>query len=566
MTFKHQGKNISAENDVTQLFDIDVRESNGEITAVRLTRKDFYNDVDKTTYDLMDYFYTEQEIDNFVRIHLVVYDSFSELPQTNNGISSGKSNYIYLVPFVDSEGVKEGVYKEYVWVKIKNSSDYRTNESDHNDYVLDGDHYNYEVVGSTEIDLSQIRQDILNLQQNKLDKAKVKDNLTTSTYSSSDPTALSAKQGKVLNDTKVNKDDIVTNLTTNDDTKVLSAKQGKLLQDNKVNKTDIATDLTTNDDTKVLSAKQGKLLQDNKVNKTDIATNLTTNDDTKVLSAKQGKLLQDNKVDKTSIIDNLANDNTNPITSNAVYDSISEIFDELKQESICLSSSSSIVQKDAQLTLVAKLYSNSFDNRSVSLYEVDNNTETLINTVNMFNGAASFNYTGTGYGEKKFKVKSGDLVSNPYEVIDAIFKDRGTSTDYGTWTSTDFTGTKINRGDDYTTLTPSDTWDRQDLTVTDENFCIELDINVTYSSTLIILRCYNSTTLQAGFNQTNLNLTSGEWKHIKLVREGTTVTPFVDGVEKDAQTFTGGINKFSIIADNSKLTDIKYKNFCIYPI
>lgn len=183
-------------------------------------------------------------------------------------------------------------------------------------------------------------------------------------------------------------------------------------------------------------------------------------------------------------------------------------------------------------------------------------------------------YTGQGVGEVDFvasaespsEINSSSDVSQPVEVIDAIFKDRGTSTDYGSWTSTDFTGTKINRGDDYTTLTPSDTWDRQDLTVTDENFCIEMDINVTFSSTLIILRCYNSGTLQAGFNQTHLGLTSGEWKHIKLVRNGTTVTPYVDGVEKDAQTFTGGINKFSIIGDNSKLTDIKYKNFCIYPI
>ncbi len=178
-------------------------------------------------------------------------------------------------------------------------------------------------------------------------------------------------------------------------------------------------------------------------------------------------------------------------------------------------------------------------------------------------------YVGTGAGLMNFRAEMHDdstVVSQPYTVIDAIFKDRGTSTDYGSWTSTDFTGTKINRGDDYTTLIPSDTWDRQDLTVTDENFCIEMDINVTFSSALVILRCYNSNTLQAGFNQTHLDLTSGEWKHIKLVRNGTTVTPYVDGVEKDAQTFTGGINKFTIIGDNSKLTDIKYKNFCIYSI
>ena len=171
MTVKNQDKNISAE-DITQLFDIQVEQNNGEITAVKLTRKNFYNDEVGQTYDLMDYFYTEQEIDNFVRIHLVVYDSYAQLPQINK-VSSGQSNYIYLVPFIDNGEVKEGIYKEYVWVKIKDSSKYRTGQADHNDYVLNGDHYNYEPLGSTEIDLTQIRQDIATLKQTKLDKSSL---------------------------------------------------------------------------------------------------------------------------------------------------------------------------------------------------------------------------------------------------------------------------------------------------------------------------------------------------------------------------------------------------------
>ena len=361
MTIKNQNKNISAEVDITQLFDIEVEQDHGEITAVKLTRRDFYNDEAKTTYDLMDYFYTEQEIDNFVKVHLVVYDSFSQLPQ-NNGISAGKSNYIYLVPYVDSEGVKEGIYKEYVWVQIKNSAKYRTNETDHNDYVLDGAHYNYESLGSTEIDLSQIRQDIANLQSNKLDKAKVIDNLTTSTYNSSDPTALSAKQGKNL--------------------------------------------------------------QDNKIDKTSIATNLTTNDDTKVLSAKQGKQLQDNKVDKSSIVDNVTDANINPVTSNAVFDTISDVLDQLQSSSLLLNSNQPIIQNGQTSRLIARIYGDITSNDNILFYEKKTGaTDVLLDTVSATNGVATYSYSGTGAGKKEFYVKHGSVVSNTYPVTDCIFYD-----------------------------------------------------------------------------------------------------------------------------------------------
>lgn len=48
------------------------------------------------------------------------------------------------------------------------------------------------------------------------------------------------------------------------------------VDENKVDKTSIADNLTTNDSTKVLSAKQGKILQDNKVDMTTGLINLNT--------------------------------------------------------------------------------------------------------------------------------------------------------------------------------------------------------------------------------------------------------------------------------------------------
>lgn len=88
------------------------------------------------------------------------------------------------------------------------------------------------------------------------------------------------------------KTDIIDNTSTNDNTKVLSAKQGKILNDTKLNKTDVIANLNSIDDSKPLAASQGKILNDNKIAKTEIVDNTSTDDATKPLSARQGKSLQ----------------------------------------------------------------------------------------------------------------------------------------------------------------------------------------------------------------------------------------------------------------------------------
>lgn len=89
------------------------------------------------------------------------------------------------------------------------------------------------------------------------------------------------------------KTDIIDNTSTNDNTKVLSAKQGKLLNDTKLNKTDVIGNLTNNDNTKALAASQGKVLDDKKIDKSEIVDDTETDDATKPLSARQGKFLSD---------------------------------------------------------------------------------------------------------------------------------------------------------------------------------------------------------------------------------------------------------------------------------
>lgn len=153
----------------------------------------------------------------------------------------------------------------------------------------------------------------------------VVENVLTSTSTTH---ALSAAQGKLLNDTKLNKTDVIGNLTNTDDTKALAASQGKILNDKKIDKTAIENTVNSSDVNKVLSAAMGKFLNDNKVAKSEIVDDTSTNDATKPLSARQGKSLQDeitvleNNIQdlQTSIptkVSQLAND-SNYVTTNNV--------------------------------------------------------------------------------------------------------------------------------------------------------------------------------------------------------------------------------------------------------
>lgn len=125
-----------------------------------------------------------------------------------------------------------------------------------------------------------------------LKKTDIVDNTSTNDNTK----VLSAKQGKLLNDIKLNKTDVIGNLTNTDDTKALAASQGKILNDKKIDKTAIENTVNSSDVNKVLSAAMGKKLNDEKLAIGNVVNNLTTNETKKALSAAQGKKLQDEKI------------------------------------------------------------------------------------------------------------------------------------------------------------------------------------------------------------------------------------------------------------------------------
>lgn len=93
---------------------------------------------------------------------------------------------------------------------------------------------------------------------------------------------------------------IANNLTTNIEGYALDARQGKVLNDNKLDKTSVLNNLITIAAGYALDARQGKWLDENKVGFGDVANDLNTDNNSKVLSAAQGVVLKNAIADALS--------------------------------------------------------------------------------------------------------------------------------------------------------------------------------------------------------------------------------------------------------------------------
>ena len=188
MTIKHQNKNISAEK---QYVITNVQDNPNGILTFTLSNL-YSNTTDTLQIDLSKH---------KLKLTKVTQSELNRLKNSQDEIDiKNRESHIYLVQKNTSD---EGVYQEFIWV--------------------DDD---FEIIGSTAINLEPYF-----LKENVYNGLDYDQNNNTK--------ALSAYQGYLLNQNKINKSDIVTNLTTDNDNKVLSAKQGKLLQDNKLNKNQI---------------------------------------------------------------------------------------------------------------------------------------------------------------------------------------------------------------------------------------------------------------------------------------------------------------------------------------
>ena len=234
-------------------------------------------------------------------------------------------------------------------------------------------------------------------------------------------------------------------------------------------------------------------------------------------------------------------------------------------DSITISATKGIIQTDETTILSGSLYESGVLVKNTSLDIYKNNVKLgTVQTDN--NGVASYTYTGVGGGLCEFTFKVGRIQSETYGVIDGTFKDIGTSTDYTAWRNSDFTGDNLQRNSEYTTLIPQDTFDECDIVVSND-FCIEFDVNITFTTNNAIFRFnQNRWNGKGSLTTTQLGLSANVWSHVKLSKTSNTVAVIVDGETKTPITLSDTIDTFMIVLNYEGISNLKYKNFCVYPI
>lgn len=130
MTMKHQERNISAENE--EVFIGASLSTEGILT---FNKKNFYDETTGTFIINL----------NKIKLRLIPLENKQQLDAIKNSndpdIIEQRNSHIYLVPFSEQD-VEEGIYRECVWVESK---------------------HDFEVLGSTKVDLEPIQLDISRL-------------------------------------------------------------------------------------------------------------------------------------------------------------------------------------------------------------------------------------------------------------------------------------------------------------------------------------------------------------------------------------------------------------------
>lgn len=152
--------------------------------------------------------------------------------------------------------------------------------------------------------------------------------------------------------------------------------------------------------------------------------------------------------------------------------------------------------------------------------------------------------------------------SETYSIIDALFKDRGTTSDHNDNWSNSGGNVTVVRTDTETTLTrTASTNGFYQVRVDNSKYVIDFDYMQNETSLMTSLR--NGSTVVKWINYSEFNLSANVWYHITLTIDGTSVVITIDGVSRSF-TMSSTMNLFSMrLMENE---EIKYKNFMIYPI
>ena len=175
-------------------------------------------------------------------------------------------------------------------------------------------------------------------------------------------------------------------------------------------------------------------------------------------------------------------------------------------------------------------------------------------------------YTGVGAGKLQIIAVSGDLESETYELMDALFYDAGTSAPpENTWVMNGFTPSYSTDGTTLTSSTFATCFANKKGTGVnvfdwDSPVCIEFDITGLNSTDADIQVYDNTNNATRSFNV--LGITGGN--QVKILVESDRIRFFVDDVEKTASQITVTMDTFRVGLRGTGT--ITFKNFMIYPV
>ena len=188
-------------------------------------------------------------------------------------------------------------------------------------------------------------------------------------------------------------------------------------------------------------------------------------------------------------------------------------------------------------------------------------------------------YTGSGAGKidvvATTTIDDSTVVSQPYTVIDALFKDIGTSTDYGNWSNWTSYEPKLTR-DTYckievdTENSKTNARMYKQFDASNNDIAIEFDVKqVTSSNTNVWATLRNNATNVLGNLDMNRFSSYGgvinEWVHFKLIISPTNCLVYINNNSSPYTYISGGITRFYFQIDTNT-TELDYKNFVIYPV
>lgn len=184
-------------------------------------------------------------------------------------------------------------------------------------------------------------------------------------------------------------------------------------------------------------------------------------------------------------------------------------------------------------------------------------------------GAVSGIYSCSGAGLKEIVAKSGNLQSNTYEVTDCTFYDKGlsgTGNHNDNWTNN---GNKfqIDRGSEYTTLTPTDSGSANRLITTSGAipsvpFVVEFDKPVTTGNKTVMIFVLGNKAMYYSYYGI------GEATHCKFqVNSDGTIYIWIDGERQSPNATYSNVDSIRFqVQGNNSADAIKFSNFKIYPI